>query len=179
MSEPPKVSPEPKEPVADREKPSPGADTSANKAAEYYDQLLRLKAEFENFRKRADREKAEARAWGKQEVLLQMISLVDVFEQALNQAHHAKDLKQVVQGVEMLHKSFAGFLKEEGLEPIETVGKPFDPHLAEAFEQQEVEDSQVGQVLAELQKGYAFQGRVLRPSRVRVGVAKKDSKPAS
>ena len=75
-------------------------EESKAKAAEYYDQLLRLKAEFDNFRKRVDREKSESRAWGKQEVLLQLVSLVDVFEQALAQAHKAKDLKHVVAGVE-------------------------------------------------------------------------------
>ena len=155
--------------------PDQALEESKKKASENYDQLLRLRAEFENFRKRVDREKAEARAWGKQEVLLQLISLLDVFQQAMAQAHSAKDLKHVVQGVDMLHKSFSQFLKAEGLEPIETVGKPFDPQWAEAMEQQEVEADQVGQVLAEIQKGYTFQGRVLRPSRVRVGVAKKDS----
>jgi molecular chaperone GrpE len=144
-----------------------------DKAAEYYDQLLRLKAEFENFRKRAEREKSESRAWGKQQVLMELISLVDVFQQALIQAHSATDLKQVVQGVDMLHKSFGQFLKREGLEAIEVMGKPFDPQTAEAIEQVEVDEDLVGTVLAELQKGYLFQGRVLRPSRVRVGVARK------
>src|SRR3989344_8988855 len=137
------------------------ADAKA-KSAEYYDQLLRLKAEFENFRKRVEREKSESRAWGKQDVLLELISLVDVFEQAMAQVQNAKDLKHVVQGVEMLHKSFTQFLKEEGLEPMDLVGKPLDPHRAEAIEQEEVEADRAGQVLAELQKGHLFQWRVLR-----------------
>ena len=146
-----------------------------SKAAEYFDQLLRLRAEFENFRKRAEREKRESLAWGKQEVLLQLVGLVDVFEQALTQAHTAKDLKHVVKGVEMLHTSFAQFLRAEGLEPIEMLGKPLDPSLAEVIAQQEVEEDQVGQVLEEFQKGYLFQGKILRPSRVSVGVSKKEA----
>ena len=173
MSDQPDISPELEEKLSEQEILRQALEEARKKAQTYYDQLLRLKAEFENYRKRMEREKAEARAWGKQEVLLELINLVDVFEQALAQAHGAKDLKQVVHGVEMLHKSFTGFLKAEGLELLDVIGKPLDPHLAEAVEQTEVEDGQVGQVLAELQKGYTFQGRVLRPSRVRVGVAKK------
>jgi len=142
------------------------------KTADYYDQLLRLKAEFDNYRKRVEKEKLEARAWGKQDVIMPLLSLVDVFEQAVSQVNNAKDVKQVTVGLEFLHKSFSSFLKSEGLAPLEVVGKPFDPHLAEAVEQTEVDNGQVGQVLGEIQKGYSFQGRVIRPARVRVGVAK-------
>ncbi len=146
------------------------------KAADYYDQLLRLKAEFENYRKRVEKEKQDARTWGKQDVLMPLLSLVDVFEQALAQAEHAKEIKQVTEGLGYLHKSFSGFLKSEGLTPIETVGKPFDPHTAEAVDQVEVGEDQAGSVIEELQRGYSFQGRVIRPARVRVGVAKSTAK---
>src|SRR5258707_13272471 len=94
------------------------------KAADFYDQLLRLKAEFDNYRKRVEKEKTEARLWGKQDVIIPLLSLVDVFEQALAQAETAKDAKQVAQGLEFLHKNFSNFLKSEGLSPIELVGKP-------------------------------------------------------
>jgi len=143
------------------------------KAADYYDQLLRLKAEFDNYRKRVEKEKVEARLWGKQDVIMPLLGLVDVFEQAMAQAENAKDVKQMAVGLEFLHKNFFTFLKSEGLTPIELVGKAFDPHLAEAVEQMEVDDGQVGQVLSEIQRGYSFNGRVIRPARVRVGVAKQ------
>jgi len=142
------------------------------KAVDYYDQLLRLKAEFDNYRKRVEKEKVEARQWGKQDVLMPLLSLVDVFEQAIAQAENAKDVKQVAVGLEFLHKNFSGFLKSEGLTPLDVVGKALDPHLAEAVEQVEVESDQLGQVLGEIQRGYSFNGRVIRPARVRVGVAK-------
>jgi len=103
------------------------------KAAEYFDQLLRLRAEFDNYRKRVEKEKVEARQWGKQEVLMPLLSLVDVFEQAMVQAQNAKDVKQVAVGLEFLHKNFSSFLKSEGLAPIEVVGKAFDPQFAEAL----------------------------------------------
>jgi len=175
LTEKPEIPPELDEKLSELSILQQAVDESKKKAAEFYDQLLRLKAEFDNFRKRSEKEKADSRLWGKQEVLMPLLGLVDVFEQAMAQTQHAKDLKQVVQGLEFLHKNFASFLKSEGLQPIEVVGKPLDPHQSEAVEQVEVDDGQVGQVLEEVQKGYTFQGRVIRPSRVRVGVAKKVS----
>src|SRR5258708_3979004 len=84
------------------------------KAADYYDQLLRLKAEFDNYRKRVEKEKIEARNWGKQDVIMPLLSLVDVFEQAMAQVQSAQDVKQVTVGMEFLHKDFSSFLKSEG-----------------------------------------------------------------
>jgi len=151
-------------------------EESKKKSADYYDQLLRLRAEFDNFRKRSEKEKSDARSWGKQDVLMPLLGIVDVFEQALTQAQKAKDTKQIVQGLEFLHKNFAQFLKSEGIEPLHVVGKPFDPHLAEVIDQKEVAEEDVGKVLGEIQKGYSYNGKVLRPSRVRVGVAPVDHK---
>lgn len=148
-------------------------DDQKKRADDYYDQLLRLKAEFENYRKRVEKEKIEARAWGKQDVMMPLLSLVDVFEQAMAQVENAKEVKQVAVGLEFLHKNFSNFLKSEGLQPLVVVGKPMDPNLAEAVEQVEADEAQVGQVLAELQKGYRLNGRVIRHARVRVGVAKQ------
>ena len=144
-------------------------------AADYYDQLLRLRAEFDNYRRRVEKEKLDARTWGKQDVIMPLLALVDVFEQAMAQVENAKDVKQVAVGLEFLHKNFSGFLKSEGLAPLEVIGKPFNPHLAEAVAQEEVDNGRVGQVLAEIQRGYSFQGRVIRPARVRVGVARESA----
>lgn len=148
-------------------------DEQKKKAAEYFDQLLRLKAEFENYRRRVEKEKADARLWGKRDVIMPLLQLVDVFEQALEQTEKATDVKQVARGLEFLHKNFASFLKAEGLDAVAVVGKPVDPQTAEVVEQVEVPAEEAGLVLSELQKGYTFQGRVLRPARVRVGVAAK------
>ena len=167
------VSPELEEKLAEQAIVQQALEEARKKSADYYDQLLRLKAEFDNYRKRVEKEKVEARQWGKQDVLMPLLSLVDVFEQALAQAENAKDVKQVAVGLEFLHKNFSGFLKSEGLTPIEVVGKAFDPHVAEAVEQVEVDGERVGQVLDEIQQGYNFNGHVIRPARVRVGVAKQ------
>jgi molecular chaperone GrpE len=149
-------------------------DEQKKKAEENYDQWLRARAEFDNFRKRTEKEKQEVRLWGKQEVLLPLLQLVDVFEQALHQTEKVKDVKLIRQGLEYLHKNFESFLKNEGLEALDVVGKPLDPNVAEALEQVEVENGQVGIVLSEIQRGYKLQGKILRPARVRVGVAAAD-----
>jgi len=179
-STPPAVPPELEEKLAELAILQQAIGDSKKKAADAYDQWLRLRAEFDNYRKRVEKEKAEARLWGKQDVLTPLLALVDVFEQAMGQVEHAKEVKQVAVGLQFLHKNFSDFLKTEGLTPLDVVGKPFDPHLAEAVEQEEVDDGRVGQVIAEIQKGYSLQGRVIRPSRVRVGVAgTKASEPAN
>ncbi|MFA5975904.1 MAG: nucleotide exchange factor GrpE [Elusimicrobiota bacterium] len=173
MSDPkPEIGPELEEKLAELAILQQAVAEAKQRTAEYYDQLLRLKAEFENYRKRTEKEKADSRLWGKQDVLMPLLGLVDIFEQALAQTQSATDIKQVLTGLEILHKNFAGFLRAEGLQVLDVIGKPLDPHTAEAVERVETPPEQAGQVLAELQKGYAFQGRILRPSRVRVGVTK-------
>src|SRR6202142_111943 len=132
------ISPELEEKLAEQAILQQALEEAKKKTADYYDQLLRLKAEFENYRKRVEKEKSEARTWGKQDGIMPLLSLVDVFEQALAQAEMAKDVKQVAVGLSFLHKNFSSFLKSEGLEPLEVVGKPYNPNVAEAVEQVEV-----------------------------------------
>lgn len=143
-------------------------DEAKRKSDDYYDQLLRLKAEFENFRKRSEREKAEARRWGKEEIVLRLVSLMDVMEQAERAAHQAPDLKAVVFGLDMLYGEFKRLLKEEGLEEVPTaVGDVYNHAVQEAVET--VDDGGPdGQVRAVLQKGYLFQGLLFRPARVKI-----------
>lgn len=142
------------------------ADAQA-KAAEYYDQLLRLKAEFDNYRKRVEREKIEARRWGKEEIVLRLVSLMDVMEQAEAAAHKSPDLKSVVLGLDMLYGEFKRLLKEEGLEEIPAeVGGGYNTDWHEAVET--VDNGDEGKILNVLQKGYKFQGGLFRPARVRI-----------
>ncbi len=138
------------------------------KAGDYYDQLLRSKAEFDNYRRRMEREKADARRWGKEEIVLRLVSLMDVMEQAELAAHRAPDIKAVIFGLDMLYGEFKRLLKEEGLEEVSaTVGEPYDHSLQEAVETVE-SDGVEGRILSVLQKGYRFQGALFRPARVKI-----------
>jgi len=138
------------------------------KAADYYDQLLRLKAEWENYRKRVEKEKIESRRWGKEEIILRLVSLMDVMEQAEAVAHRTPDLKTMVQGLDMLYGEFKRLLREEGLEEIPAaVNGAYDHTLHEAMETVEGEGED-GKILEVYQKGYKFQGMLFRPARVKV-----------
>ncbi len=138
------------------------------KAGDYYDQLLRLKAEFDNYRKRMEREKSDARRWGKEEIVLRLVSLMDVMEQAELAAHRAPDIKAVIFGLDMLYGEFKRLLKEEGLEEVPALeGEPYDHNLQEAVETVE-SDGAEGRILNVLQKGYRFQGTLFRPARVKI-----------
>lgn len=144
------------------------------KALDYFDQLLRLKAEFENYRKRVEREKIDARRWGKEEIVLRLVSLMDVMEQAEAVAHKSTDVKSIVLGLDMLYGEFKRLLKDEGLEEVvAAVGGAYDHQIHEAVE---TEDGEDGKILAVLQKGYRFQGGLFRPARVKIS-KKKASAP--
>lgn len=149
-------------------------DQSRAQASEYYDQLLRLKAEFENFRKRAEKEKADNLRWGKEHIILQLVSLMDIMEQAEAVAKTSTDIKAIITGMNMLYAQFKRVLKDEGLEEVPArAGEKFNPEQHEAVEM--VTDAgEEGRVLNVLQKGYLFQGGLLRPARVKVSQKAED-----
>ena len=143
-------------------------DKLAAENAELKDRLLRRMAEFDNFRKRAEREKADTWEYAAMDTLGKLLPLLDDFERALQtetaDAHFA-------QGVELILQRFSSELQKLGLEPIPAEGQKFDPNIHHAIEMRETTEVEDHTVLAELQKGYTFRGKLLRPAMVRVGVA--------
>jgi molecular chaperone GrpE len=132
------------------------------------DRELRLRADFDNHRKRMDKEKSEARRWGKEEIVVRLASLMDVLEQAEAAAQKGADLKSVTVGLDMLYKEFKKLLKEEGLEEVPAEpGAAFDPAVHEAVETCP-HDGPENRVLAVFQRGYRLHGNLLRPARVKV-----------
>lgn len=147
------------------------------KSEGYYDQLVRLQAEFVNYRRRAEKEKSDAIRYGRDAMLERMISILDVMDQALLHAENSSDSASLKQGFQMVVGEFLRTLKAEGLEVLPTVGSAFDPHLHEAVEQVPTEkDEEHGIILEEMQKGYKLNGKLFRPARVKVG--KKTSAPS-
>jgi molecular chaperone GrpE len=144
------------------------------KAARYYDQLLRLQAEFSNYRKRTEKEKGDAVRLGKEIIIEKIIGLMDVMDQALKHANQSSDAASLKQGFQMVVDEFGKFLKSEGAEPIIAVGAMFDPHCHEALEQVPTENSEDNnKILEEIQKGYRLNGRLFRPARVKVACMKE------
>ena len=138
-----------------------------HQAADYYDQLVRLKAEFDNFRKRSEREKQNHLVWGKEEILLKQIGLLDVLEQAAHSASSCTNIESIRTGLELITREFAKILSSEGIKEIESMGGKLDPSLHEAVEQSESTEPE-GTILGVMQKGYMLNGRVVRPARVKV-----------
>lgn len=138
------------------------------------DRELRLRADFDNYRKRMEREKADARRWGKEDVVARLVSIMDVLEQAETAAHKGADLKSVVVGLDMLYKEFKKLLKEEGLEEVPSeAGAPFDHAVHEAVETCP-DEGEENRVLGVHQKGYRLNGNLLRPARVKVSCKQSD-----
>jgi molecular chaperone GrpE len=137
-------------------------------AADYWDQLLRLKAEFENFRKRTDRERPELIKTGRWDLLARLLPVYDVLLSAHQQiqAHHSAG--ELARGMEMIFREFTRLFESEGVTVIETVGCPCDPNRHEVLGVVERDDVEEDTVVEELQRGFLVEGRVLRPARVRI-----------
>jgi molecular chaperone GrpE len=151
----------------------------AAKADEHWDRLLRLAADFENFKKRAARERIEAAQSAGAALLQKLLPVLDHFEMAQAAARTAEvpggDTESLQAGIAMIQQQLKGLLAESGLEEIDASGKPFDPALHEAVSQMESPDVPEGQVLQQIRKGYKLRDRLLRPAAVIV--ARKPTAP--
>jgi molecular chaperone GrpE len=151
--------------------PDPALAAELDKARAERDELretlLRRQAEFENIRKRTERERLEQSQYASMEVVGDLLPILDDFERALGADSGSPEYAR---GVQMIYQRMAESLKKTGLEPIEAAGKQFDPHLHQAVERVETNDSPENTVLGEFQRGYNFKGKLLRPSMVRVAV---------
>jgi molecular chaperone GrpE len=131
---------------------------------EYLDSLQRLKAEFDNYRKRSAREHEALVARASERVVKELLPILDDLERALEAAEHHEEAK-LEEGVRLVHRSLVEALRKQGLEVIETDG-PFDPHVHEALLAQPGNGAEPGSVVEVLQKGYRLGDHVLRPARV-------------
>lgn len=133
------------------------------------DLLLRRTAEFDNYRKRTERERADLIEYAASDAVKSLLPILDDFGRALAQSGAGEEYAR---GVELIFQRMQDALAKLGLEPIEAEGGPFDPNLHHAIEMVECEDEQDHTVIADLLRGYTFKGRLLRPSMVRVAVKK-------
>jgi molecular chaperone GrpE len=141
----------------------------AKERDEYLDALQRLKAEFDNYRKRVARDQQELAARAHERLVAELVPVLDDLERAIA---HESDIEE---GVKLIHRSLAAALAKEGLTEIETEGK-FDPHTQEALLAQPSE-AEEGTVLQVLQKGYKLGDRVLRPARVVISQGSNGNEP--
>jgi molecular chaperone GrpE len=158
---------------------SPAQDLEAKlkskekEAQENYDRLLRVSAEFENFKKRSTREMEDFRKFANQALIKEMLSVVDHLELAMNSTNSHKAIdKGLLQGLEMTHREILKVFEKFNVKPIEAKGQTFDPTFHEAVMQEENDDFDDNTVINELQKGYLIHDRLLRPAMVVVAKSK-------
>jgi molecular chaperone GrpE len=153
-------------------------NTAKAEVAEWQDRFLRKAAEFENYRKRAEKEKTDSAILAKGSVLAEFLPIADACERALKTLNEARSapgsLQQFQDGVELLYKQVLDALGRTGVTPMKTEGKRFDPHLHEALSREEASEFEEGMVVKELRRGYLFKDKLLRPAQVVVSIKGKD-----
>ncbi|MFN7918541.1 MAG: nucleotide exchange factor GrpE [Bryobacteraceae bacterium] len=140
--------------------------------SELQDMLLRRQADFENFRRRSDRERGEFREYASLEAVQAVLPILDDFERALQSTPATTDaaIQEYIKGTELIHQRLVETLSKLGLEPIVAVGHRFDPNLHNAIQREDRPDVDEEVVLEEFRRGYNFKGRLLRASLVKVAV---------
>ncbi|MEL6545624.1 MAG: nucleotide exchange factor GrpE [Myxococcota bacterium] len=150
---------------------------AAPEASELQDKLLRLAADFDNYRKRSRRELDDARKYGIESLLRDILPVLDNFERALA-ATSEDDDHPLVQGIRMVMKQFQDILSQHGVKAFDSLGEIFDPELHEALSQLQTNDHEAGTILNEHERGYRIHERLLRPARVVVAMPPPEPEPA-
>ncbi|HEY7186329.1 MAG TPA: nucleotide exchange factor GrpE [Vicinamibacterales bacterium] len=146
--------------------PSAGAlDELRREKEALQDRLLRTAAEFDNYRKRVDRERRDLAEYTAADVVVEMLPIVDNLERALAAAPEADPLRK---GVELIHKQMLDLLRKRGVKAIEALGADFDPNFHQAVIHEPSSEHREGEVIEELQRGYLLGDRLLRPAMVKV-----------
>jgi molecular chaperone GrpE len=159
----------------EKEKPEKSPETPAETPAEkdptaeadkFRDLAMRTAADFDNFRKRAVREKEDAIRYANNNLLEQLLPVLDNFELGLDAARSAPDAAAILQGLDMVSRQFREFLSSSGVEEIKTDGAEFDPNLMEAVGNEPSDEIPEGHVLRQARRGYKLRDRLLRPASV-------------
>jgi molecular chaperone GrpE len=145
---------------------------------DYVQSLQYLQADFENYRKRVERETRELEEFATLGITRKLISVLDDLELAVATASHGED-KGLIEGVKMVQKNLYSALESEGLKTIKAVGEPFDPSMHEAVDKVQGKDNAEDIVVEEMRKGYEFKGKVVRPSAVKVELASRPAQKPS
>src|SRR5687768_17669653 len=150
---------------------APGAtDTLQKERDDLYDRLLRKTAEFDNFRKRVERDRRDMIEWASADLLTELLPVVDDFDRALA-AEAPPEAQAYKAGLELIQRQLAEVLKKRGVTMIDAMGADFDPHLHQAVAYEEVEGAREGEVVGVMAKGYKLGDRLLRPAIVKVAKA--------
>ena len=148
--------------------PAVDAEEVQRQRDEYYDLLLRKTAEFDNYRKRTDRERQAVSESAAADLIQELLPLVDDLERALTAEPGAEGAEAYRRGVELIHRQLLEVLRKRGVRPIEAVGADFDPYYHQAIAHDQAEGRRDGEIIEEFRRGYMLGDRLLRPSMVKV-----------
>jgi molecular chaperone GrpE len=143
-------------------------EAEQEKAKEYLNRLKYLQADFENYRKRVEREVQEAVQRSNEKLVACLIDIIDDLESAISAGETTENIDALLEGIKMVHKNLDRLLEKEGLERLECVGQAFDPNIHEVLSEIPTKDLESGTVIEEARKGFMFKGKVLRPSIVKI-----------
>lgn len=149
-------------------------EDKAKLADEYLNHLKHLKADFENYKRRQEKEKDEFIKFANSGLLLELLPVLDSFDRAMNKVHSSHNLKIFEQGMELIYKQLFDVLTKMGLSKLEVIGEPFDPTKHEALMHIESEEYEEDIIAQELTKGYLLYGKILRPAQIAVSSGKKE-----
>ncbi len=147
-------------------------DEEKKRSQEYLANLRYLQADFENYRKRNEREAGEVEESTARKLIIKLLSVVDELELAITHADASADSGAYLDGIRMVYKNLMSILESEGLRAIEPIGKPFDPEIHEAVEKVEG-NGEADIVVQEVRKGFTFRDKVIRPSMVKVEMSNR------
>jgi molecular chaperone GrpE len=148
-------------------------DAEKRRSEDYITRLRYLQADFDNLRKRCDRQIQEVSQYSNERIIIQLLEVVDELELAVKNAQTTDSAQTIVEGVQMTLKRLRKVLEQEGVTPIDSIDRPFDPSKHNAIAAEERDDVENCAVVEELRKGYLMKEKVLRPSIVKVSVNKK------
>ena len=141
-------------------------EEAMNKLQESEDKVLRLAADFENTKKRLEREREISLKYAEENILKELLPGIDNIERAMDQGKEANNMESLLHGVELTRNGLLATLEKYGVKAIESIGQPFDPNIHEALAMEETDEMEPNMVLREFQKGYFYKSRLLRPSKV-------------
>ena len=151
------------------ETPESGVEEPAKKEN---DQLLRLKADFENTKKRLERDKQDSIRYANEKLLAEVLPVMDDLDRAMASLKEGHDPEMVAKGLKLAQEAMHQVLERHGVTAVKGIGETFDPNLHEAVGVVEAPDEKEGTVMDEVQRGYLLNGRLIRPSRVRIAQKK-------
>jgi molecular chaperone GrpE len=162
----PSVSGEPTEKMEEGKDMAAALDEARNRLQESEDKLLRLAADFENTKKRLEREREISLKYAEENILKELLPGIDNIERAMDQGKDANNMESLLHGVELTRDGLLATLEKYGVKVIDSIGQPFDPNIHEALAMEETDEMEPNMVLREFQKGYLYKDRLLRPSKV-------------